>query len=255
MIKFNGEIITQDKFGDGTLKCSEPNAMANPYVIKWFYEDDKELFTLCCLVDHIRDFLAHATIHLEMPYIPHARQDRKVGGKLFTLKSFAKIINSLSFDSVTVHDPHSDVSLALFNNLIVYGTSFVIDDIPEGTTFVYPDAGAAKRYHHGSTKAIYGNKTRNSEGRIISYELINFINGTKRAIVRDDICSYGGTFAAVAKELRARGVEHITLAVTHCENNILKGEVLDLVDEVYTTDSIFTAEHPKIKIARRFREE
>ena len=83
--------------------------------------------------------------------------------------------------------------------------------------------------------------------------MMNFVDGVKSVIIRDDICSYGGTFVAAAKELRARGVESITLVVTHCENNILKGEVFDYIDKVITTDSICTAEHPKLEIATSYR--
>ena len=120
-----------------------------------------------------------------------------------------------------------------------------------------PDAGAAKKYGEaeGINNPIIGNKHRNEEGRITSYELLNFVEGTKKVIIRDDICSYGGTFVAAAKELRKRGVEEIILVVTHCENNILKGEVFDYIDRVFTTDSILTVSHPKITIARKFREE
>jgi ribose-phosphate pyrophosphokinase len=112
---------------------------------------------------------------------------------------------------------------------------------------MYPDAGAAKKYKADST-CIIGNKHRNGEGRIDSYELLNFVEGTKSVCIVDDICSYGGTFVAVAKALRERGVETIGLIVSHCEDNILKGEVFNYVDFVYTSDSICHIEnHEKIE--------
>ena len=61
-------------------------------------------------------------------------------------------------------------------------------------------------------------------------------------------------FVSAAKELRKRGVEHITLVVSHCENNILKGEVFDYIDEVFTTDSICTVSHPKLIVTKKYRE-
>ena len=85
--------------------------------------------------------------------------------------------------------------------------------------------------------------------------VVNFMEGTKKVAIRDDICSYGGTFVTAAKELRKRGVEEIVLFVSHCENNILKGEVFDYVDRVFTTDSIFTGCHPQITIVKSFRGE
>ena len=122
---------------------------------------------------------------------------------------------------------------------------------------MYPDNGAAKKYGamEGVTNPIIGNKHRNTEGRIDGYELINFPEGTKKVIIRDDICSYGGTFVAAAKELRKRGVEEIILVVSHCENNILKGEVFDHIDRVFTSDSICTVSHPKLVVTKAFRGE
>lgn len=50
--------------------------------------------------------------------------------EVFTLKYFCEFINSLEFDEVTVVDPHSSVSRALLNNLIVYTNgSYIFDTI------------------------------------------------------------------------------------------------------------------------------
>jgi ribose-phosphate pyrophosphokinase len=117
---------------------------------------------------------------------------------------------------------------------------------------MFPDAGAEKKYGMPST-AIVGKKTRDEPGRISSYELVNFVDGTENVLIRDDICSYGGTFVTAAKALRERGVKNIKLLVSHCEDNILKGEVFDYIDEVITTDTICKVEHPKLRIVDRFR--
>lgn len=257
MITVNGYLVEASTFGDGTLKCpvvpghilmtSEPNE------IVWAYDNDAELFTLICVTRDIQNRLPEAKIILTMPYIPHARQDRNVSGRLFTLKYFAEIINSLNFRTVVVLDPHSDVSSALLNRCLPCYTDELEDRIAGVDALVFPDAGAAKRYPSHGMPVIIGNKHRNSEGKIDSYDMLNFVDGVKSVIIRDDICSYGGTFVAAAKELRARGVENITLVVTHCENNILKGEAFDYIDKVVTTDSICTAEHPKLEIVTSYR--
>ena len=256
MIKLNDYTIEQDAFGDGTLKCTVPPPISVCAKILWCYDADSELFTIASLVDFIKDKYPKMPIELTLPYIPHARQDREVSGRLFTLKSFAKLINSMGFDRVNVFDPHSDVSCALIDRIDVCLDAFMVSRNETNGNVIpvmYPDAGAAKKYSVRGENAIIGNKIRNEEGRIVNYELLNFVEGTKKVIIRDDICSYGGTFVAAAKELRKRGVEEIILVVTHCENNILKGEVFDYVDKVFTTDSILTIQHPKIQIARSFR--
>ena len=124
---------------------------------------------------------------------------------------------------------------------------------------MFPDAGAAKKYSNldfGDKPIIIGNKHRNKEGRIESYDLMNFPEGgnTTWVVIYDDICSYGGTFVEAAKALKEKGVEYLALVVSHCENNILKGEVFDYFDEVYTTDSICTIEHPKLEIWKQYRD-
>lgn len=263
MILLGDKLIKQEQFGDGTLKCTVPEGLeeglstmlgligssATKY-ITWLYDNDAELFTLQCLVDTIREKLPGYSIILKMPYIPHARQDRWVSNRMFTLKTFAKLINNMNFERVEVLDPHSDVSCALIDRLhketnllhkVVYELQTKTgryEDFAEisDACLMFPDAGAAKKYEHNG--AIIGNKKRNSEGRIESYELMNFQEGTKKVLIVDDICSYGGTFVAAAKALREKGVEKIYLMVSHCEGNVFKGEVFDYIDGIYTTDSI-----------------
>lgn len=253
-----------ESFGDGTLKCfigddstedsiySQIKNTKNSIEVTWCYDSDSELFALCCLVDEIREINNSQAINLIMPYIPHARQDRHVSGRLFTLKSFAKIINSLNFNSVSVFDPHSDVSTALIDRCHISYPGFFKPDV----VYMFPDNGAAKKYTASPLAPknyIVGNKKRNAEGRIESYELMNFIDGTKEVWIKDDICSYGGTFVAAAKALREKGVEKICLLISHCENNIHKGDVFKYIDEVYTTDSLAFDPHPQITVYYSFR--
>ncbi len=256
MIIVNGVEIKQEAFGDGTLKCEalSGGCIHEDNEIRWLYDNDAELFTLYCVVKDIQNRMHNARNILYMPYIPHARQDRNVSRRLFTLKAFAEIINSLNFAIVVVLDPHSDVSTALLDRcLCEYEESLNYEATAGAEAIMFPDAGAAKKYSRCGLPTIIGNKHRNEDGRIDSYELMNFEEGTKRVVIRDDICSYGGTFVAAAKALRERGVEHITLVVSHCENNILKGEVFNHIDRVITTDSICTVEHPKLEIAVKYR--
>lgn len=279
MIKVNGNLIEQERFGDNTLKCSVNgiSARANSNIfgnslstgvdnmntseITWCYDSDDELFTLACIVDTLRDRDPLVQIILTMPYIPNARQDRCVSGRLFTLKTFAKIINSMNFYQVKVLDPHSDVSTALIDrvvqmndihhNLECVAIKKAVEN-EHNYQIMYPDNGAAKKYN-ATDDNIVGVKHRNEEGRINSYSLYGIKENTKSVLIIDDLCSWGGTFVSASKELRKHGVENVYLCVSHCENNILKGEVFDYVDGVFTTDSICTVEHPKLNILRCWR--
>ena len=269
MIKLNDKLVKKEMFGDGTLKVEVPETLkkkdsllfsmfgnANDnYFITWCYDDDSELFLLQCLVDRIKEVSPLAAIRLTMPYIPNARQDREVSNRLFTLKSFCKIINNMGFSEVKVLDPHSDVSLALLDRVV---TELPLKDcckFSDDVVFMYPDAGAAKKYKDDGD-AIIGNKHRNEEGRIDRYDLLNFKEGTKTVVIVDDICSYGSTFVEAAKALKEKGVEYICLMVSHCEPNIFKGQVFDYIHRVFTTDSIldfdrFDYELPDMNVTDR----
>ena len=117
----------------------------------------------------------------------------------------------------------------------------------------YPDEGAMKRYSEEiNMPYAFGIKKRDWEtGRILGLDITNeyFVKG-KDILIVDDICSRGGTFYHSAKALKEAGANKIYLYVTHCENTILKGEVLTsgLIEKVYTTGSIFTKEHEKVEV-------
>ena len=75
----------------------------------------------------------------------------------------------------------------------------------------------------------------------------------KDILIVDDICSYGGTFLHSAWKLKQElGAGNIYLFVSHCEDSILKGELIkgDLIQKIYTTDSIYKGEHEKIEVLK-----
>lgn len=249
-------------FPDGTKKFEQtPTEEAE---ITWNYESDDELVTLIMLTKHLRN-TGCKYIRLFMPYIPNARFDRVTDKKeVFTLKYFAETINWIGFDEVYVIDPHSYVSESLFDRLTVINPKDIVMNVINKTfleemslnkfSLYFPDAGACKRYS-GMFKIphTYGLKQRDWEtGSITGLDVVgdeNLIKG-KTILIIDDICSKGGTFYHSAKKLKELGVDKIYLYVTHCENTILKGELLNsgLVEKVFTTNSIFTEKHEKIEV-------
>ena len=263
MIKLNDHKVELGHFPDGTLLIKE-DVPKNFYeereaVIIWKYENDSELVALIYLTKHLK---AHGVtkIHLNMPYIPNARQDRvKSDEDVFTLKYFAEIINGLEFASVTVLDPHSTVSEALFDRIIVEtpkeNIKKVLDRIGEENVMMfYPDEGAMKRYSAMADKAyVFGMKKRDwTTGQIQGLDVAGATDKIKDStiLIVDDICSMGGTFYHSAKKLKELGAGKIYLYISHCENSILKGEVLTsgLVEKVFTTDSLLTETNEKIEV-------
>lgn len=117
--------IEFSKFPDGTSSFRFPLEKVGrpeenvPITVEWKYDGDRECILLFYLVKHIQ-YLYDWPIRLYLPYIPNARMDRvKAPDEVFTLKWFSQFINSLGFSEVVVCDPHSDVSTALIDNVIV----------------------------------------------------------------------------------------------------------------------------------------
>ena len=128
MIKLNGTEVALGNFPDGTMLIKQEAPESNGITLEWFYENDRELVALIFLANHLK---AHGkeNINLYMPYIPNARQDRvKSGEDVFTLKYFADIINGLGFKTVTVLDPHSSVSEALIDNIVIQKPKTFIEE-------------------------------------------------------------------------------------------------------------------------------
>lgn len=278
MITLNGKTVEIGSFPDGTILMKSGDDHRGFASIKWQYENDREFLGLIYLVKHLRR-LGYRQIDLTMPYIPNARMDRvKSDEDVFTLKYFAELLNSLNLSSVTVLDPHSSVSEALIDNLIIKKPDGYIEGVlnrigveelyciptnflepPKkkyNLTMFYPDEGSMKRYS-GMVNLPYafGIKKRNWEtGKIEGLDVsgdVESITGRNILIV-DDICSRGGTFYHSAKKLKELGANNIYLYVSHCENTILEGDLLkgDLIKKVYTTDSIFTKSHEKIEVLK-----
>ncbi len=168
------------------------------------------------------------TINLFMPYIPYARQDRVCDkGESFSLKVFGDYINSLGFDKVTVFDPHSDVTKAVFDNLEIVTQLDVISNWRElsncigKTILVSPDAGAnkktsdiAKYFAHSSF--IRSDKLRDLATGQIKETIVycNDLQGADVSII-DDLADGAATFCFLAKELKKKNAGNINLYVTH----------------------------------------
>lgn len=258
MIKINGNIIEQNHFPDNTLFLKlDPLYSTDPLDINWHYENDAELFTLICIVKYYNRPKAKT---LTLTYLPHARMDRvKNPEDVFTLKYFCEVINSLKFNAVFVLDVHSNVSLALLDNVyqleVMPHIDRALDQVDCGRTCIfYPDEGAMKRYS-GMIPYPYafGIKRRNWEtGVIEGLDIMNkeVVKG-KDVLIIDDICSKGGTFYHSAKALKEAGAANIYLYVSHLEKTVFLGDLWasmtgpePLVKCIYTANPLFSMPKP-----------
>ena len=275
--------INPTTFPDGTkLIRYNPTIPGSVYEITWLYDNDAELFQLIALTKHLKRF--GAKVFLKLPYVPNARMDRvKDSDEVFTLKAFADTINWLGFESVLICNPHSTVSEALFNRVIVDFDCVVGDvehilstSLDKIDVLYFPDEGACKRQGDllkGFNLPItFGIKKRDwKTGKILGIDIAGYddLKG-KNILMVDDICAYGGTFYYSALRLKELGANIISCYVTHLENSVMdkeKGKLLnakwyshdgkdstDLIKTIYATNSIFRGKEAseKIKIIREF---
>lgn len=260
MIKINNKVFEQSAFPDGTPLLKTPNSLnSDEQVITWLYDDMKELFAVYCITKHLQS-MAKTPVRLVMPYVPNARQDRTQNEKedVFTLKWFCDIVNSLEFSRVTIVDVHSTVAPDLLNNCHSINNQKIFD-IVKGNIDVdlvfYPDNGASKKYsEYIKSPNAFGIKKRDWEtGKILGLDIIGDVQG-KNILIVDDISSFGGTFYHSAKKLKDLGAKNIYLLITHCEDSILKGDLINsgLIEKIYTTNSIYRGTHKLIEVIHTF---
>ncbi|MBO4411984.1 MAG: ribose-phosphate pyrophosphokinase [Lachnospiraceae bacterium] len=260
MIFLNGCKIEHKYFTDGTFDIKiDPSLLAEgkTNVIRWLFDTNEELIIVCYLKKHL-ETKGISDVVLEMPYIPNARKDRAQREiDVFTLKYFADILNGLHFSSVKVLDPHSMVSEALIDRIRVEWPEAYIRKVCEiladpCVIAFYPDEGAMKRYSDRiKLPYAYGSKVRDKTTRVIlSLDIlgdVEMVQGSSVLMI-DDICSSGKTLCTAAKKLKEMGAKSIYVYISHCENTVLKSELLDVADRIFTTDSIYRGDHEKIVV-------
>lgn len=260
MIKVNNKTVPIKRFPDGTVNVKgNPTLNHGTVLISWYYENDAEFMAVAFLTKY---YQAHGNqVDLYMPYVPNARMDRVESAEdVFSMKYFGDMINSLNFQTVYVTDVHSSVAIAVIKNvriiqidaIVNHVTNMITEATGEDVLLFFPDEGAMKRYSKETNRPFaFGMKKRDWQtGKILGLDVLGMtadeIKG-KNFLIRDDICSKGGTFYYAAKKLKELGANKIFLYATHCEKNILSGEfgedkknLLDtgLIEFVYTTNSI-----------------
>lgn len=228
------------KFPGGEIRVKINEAVANEARIEAMLFDSDDVMTLIMLTDALRE-LEVEKIRLTMPYIPYARQDRVCNaGEALSIRAFADIINSLNFASVTVYDPHSEVSSALLKRSIVIPRSALMRDHAElfawieaaganqsvPTYLVSPDAGAVKKSYEIAKVfpqfkgIIFAEKVREvSSGNILKTIVHNVPEDINEAklLICDDICDGGRTFIELANYFTDNGYTpvEVNLYVTH----------------------------------------
>ena len=186
------------------------------------------------------------TLHVVLPYLPYARQDRQCHpGEALSAKVFADLINERGYASVVSYDPHSDVMPALLDRFVLgvcRGHVLAAVKANPGATLVAPDAGAVRRVREMAMgigqdpdRIVRSLKARTA-GAVTTLIAESSVPDT--CVIVDDICDGGATFIALSAELRKRGATKVVLCVTHgLFTRGIKALLDGGIDEIYTTDS------------------
>ncbi|MEO7522739.1 MAG: ribose-phosphate pyrophosphokinase-like domain-containing protein, partial [Ferruginibacter sp.] len=205
---------------------------SQPHVNIQGIEEADEVTVICSLTDPAKVLQLLETANaldqlfakkkiLVIPYLMAARYDRHmVAGDSLDLKVMAGLINSCGFEKVYLYDVHSEVSLVLINNAIAISNELLVKmyDMPEAV-LLCPDAGAAKKvekyfdWNPQIKTIVYCSKNRDLASGKITLEVLEPAEcENKNCVIIDDICDGGGTFLAIADQIKPK---HLTLIVTH----------------------------------------
>lgn len=241
------QVINALKFPGGEVhfNIEKPHVFQNGLKIITDLSNSDEIMQLMLIVDTFND----TEKYLELLYTPYARQDRRTSdGEPFSLRAFAKMINSCGFKKVTVYDPHSDVTAALINNIFIvkrlelvkkhmqtYPASLASNN---DAVIISPDAGAMKTNQdiacHYEIPHVIATKIRDIKtGKIESTQVHTELSlKGKDLFILDDICDGGRTFIELAKILQPRRPKSIHLYTTVSISKKGRDAVLHYFDSV-----------------------
>lgn len=205
---------------------------------------------------------------LHMPYFPGARQDRVDPSYTpLAVKVYADMVNALKFNSVEIWDPHSDVVTALIDNVRAKQHKDWFKPMLEDRkmlgpfTFLFPDAGAAKKYgsqYSDLGKVMYCSKSRDTiTGKLSNFHIPDLRGREETYIwIIDDICDGGGTFNAIADLVNNHiEADFLGLAVTHGIFSQGLDNLSKKFDVIATTNSISDQTYDKVGSCQIWQQE
>ena len=207
--------------------------------------------------------------YLHINYMLGARCDRRFSpGEAEDLRIVCDFINLMGWESVLVVKPHSYRTLELLKNAHAYDpTSKLLDrfkqDVGRETRICYvsPDQGASSWINElRVSPVIQGSKKRDPATGIVAgvsfvreafwnefsgkeqSKMVDSLDGREDHdfCIIDDLCDGGGTFIAIAKEIRSRyPAAKVYLIVTHAIFSKGFAPFNGWIDHIYCTNSFW----------------
>ncbi|NTD99883.1 ribose-phosphate pyrophosphokinase [Agrobacterium tumefaciens] len=242
--------------GEPHIKIADDFDKHAPVTITQRINSFNDLGMICITVDALKR-MGVKEIHLYIPYFPAARQDRvMIPGEPLSVKVYADIINSMALASVTVFDPHSEVTPALLNNCVTISNHEfirqVIAKIGSEVKLISPDGGALKKIYKvseflGGAEVVECSKSRDVKtGKLSGFKVYAEDLGSADCLIVDDICDGGGTFNGLAEALKAKNAGKLYLAISHGIFSKGFDDLSKYFEQIFTTDSIKEVAHPGV---------
>jgi ribose-phosphate pyrophosphokinase len=199
------------------------------------------------------------SLDLLLPYFPGARQDREEPGYALTAKMYADLINAQGYRKVMVVDPHSPVTPALLDRVVILDhpplvVTFLRKEKPTG--IICPDAGAERRTLElasaiGVDNVVFARKKRDPRTGSLSGFSLDPLPEEGSYLVTDDLCDGGGTFMGLAGEYLKdpKGTGPLSLWVTHGIFSKGLDEMSKYFAQIGCSDSFPSdLEHPQLSV-------
>lgn len=240
-IKFSG--------GEVQPRLLEPPGKVSEIKITARIWSSDDLMELLLVTEACQDVWRAAPIHLVLPYLPYARQDRACHpGEAFSLNLMCRLLIRTYYASIEIWDPHSNVTRQLLGaNANYRSAQEFVRLIPlnwPSTVIVAPDHGAFQRAVECAAslecQMICATKTRDpntgelGEPRISATP--NEILRDPDFLIVDDICDGGRTFVNLAKVLRPLTEGKIYLYVTHGIFSAGFSQLREAIDHIYVAN-------------------
>ena len=218
-----------------------------------------ELMSLFILLDCLKRSFAE-TVHLFIPYMPYARQDRvSQPREPISAKLLASLLDTAGADHVISCELHSPQIQGFFNkpmdniNLLKLFAEYLSNKDLSNYVVVAPDVGGAKLAKALGDKLALDmailHKSRPSHGMAEINQIVGNVEG-RNCIIIDDMVDTGGSVSKAFDALKAKGALDITLAYIH---PVLSGGALSKLDEVGFKEMVVTnslpLDHTKLNTA------
>lgn len=237
-VQVGGTIVPYERFtypgGEVQVRLSEEVVIGANVSIRADVRSSEDVMELLLLKDAVDRALDYPSVHLLLPYLPYARQDRVANyGESHALKVFCQLINAANFIAVETWDAHSIVAGALLDRHYDKPQWRFAQHVPvdRPCSLISPDAGALKKTlevakhrpdHPNGMFVIQAAKHRDPFTGEVSGTELQFqpdvltaaIQG-RQVLICDDICDGGRTFIELAKLIQIYDPKKISLYVTH----------------------------------------